>query len=273
MRLVIFFVLLFVLHTLSCKHGKDIGTIQFNNTEILEGSARLNCTKPNKTYSQKIERILQLEIDALNEIPKEKLSLSIDESAVRMFQHVNEGLDRDLLLFRICEMSINRGLTNTQTTELIKLVIKSWSTSVERIAPLLIIDAVKDTTVFFSVVNRCENELNITHIHLQHLTDSIWVNRPPGQSMKHIPRTKLGKIRVTNNSETTEILDYSQTIEIAPLKSLSFQFDFSIENDINPYGGEKVFVNWKNSMLIVDAISACFGDKIKIEKEIKIRRK
>lgn len=38
-----------------------------------------------------------------------------------------KGLDLDLLLFRICEISINRGFTNEQTSQLINRVIDLWN--------------------------------------------------------------------------------------------------------------------------------------------------
>jgi len=56
-------------------------------------------------------------MDSLKTIPKSKLGISLNNKVVQLTQYTSEGLDRNLVLFRICEMANNRGLTGAETSE------------------------------------------------------------------------------------------------------------------------------------------------------------
>lgn len=57
----------------------------------------------------------------------ESLNYTLAENVAILASFSQQGLDLDLVLFRICEMSINRNLSEEQTSELITQAVNSWN--------------------------------------------------------------------------------------------------------------------------------------------------
>lgn len=120
---------LFLILTFSCtpKRGKVVFK---EGGEIKEGTAKLYCDPPKKRYTKELQSKVKSEIESLSNIPASELELSLTNKVIRLADYSSVGLDKDLILFRICEMSINRGMTNEQTFKLIEQTIKTWDNTI-----------------------------------------------------------------------------------------------------------------------------------------------
>ena len=99
---------------------------------VIEGTGRAKCEKPNKRYAKELDASVKAEVDELNNVPSAELDAKLKTTVVKLSDYTSEGLDRDLLLYRICEMSINRGLTNQQTTDLINNAMGIWDAELKK---------------------------------------------------------------------------------------------------------------------------------------------
>lgn len=102
----------------------DRGEVQYVvNGKIGGGTGVLRCETPRKSYAQDIVAALNGELASID--------LTVDaeyrNKITRLTDYSQSGLDLDLLLFRICEISINRGLTNDQTTGLLTRAVEIWT--------------------------------------------------------------------------------------------------------------------------------------------------
>ena len=98
---------------------------------VIEGTGRAKCEKPSKRYAKELDASVKTQVDELNNVPSAELDAKLKTMVVKMSDYTSEGLDRDLLLYRICEMSINRGLTNQQTTDLINNAMGIWNKEID----------------------------------------------------------------------------------------------------------------------------------------------
>lgn len=118
---------LLMLLLVSCSSTKNRGKLTVGEGGVITGGQiKVYCDPPQKQYAKEIETKLLAEISELNNIPEAKLEASLNSKVIKLADYSSQGLDRDLLLFRICEMSLNRGLTNEQTQKLIDKAIKVW---------------------------------------------------------------------------------------------------------------------------------------------------
>jgi len=120
---VFFFVVLLLT---SCVTNR--GTVEYGKDGVIVGGkGKARCKEPDKRYNPEITAKVSTEIDKLKDIPYVKLGLELHRSVKQLsVDYSQEGLDLDLILFRICEMSLNRGLTNKHTVELTKKAIEAW---------------------------------------------------------------------------------------------------------------------------------------------------
>ena len=124
----IFILLLILYFSLVTSCSTNRGRIkQGRGGEIQSADIIAHCKEPRKTYAKEIEASLKAEIDKLRRIPNARLEAELRNKVIRLSDYSTKGLDLDLLLFRICEMSLNRGFTNDQTSRLIEIAIEAWS--------------------------------------------------------------------------------------------------------------------------------------------------
>jgi hypothetical protein len=116
-----FLAAVFVIILTSCsnlKLGKD-GAIE-------SGKIYPKCSKPQKRYTKSVDAALKGSVAKWKVVSGVDLDASIKTEVTKLTDYSQEGLDLDLVLFRICEMSRNRSLTPEQTNDLITLGMKSW---------------------------------------------------------------------------------------------------------------------------------------------------
>jgi hypothetical protein len=95
--------------------------------KIKAGTVHTNCTKPAKRYAKGIDVKVKGGIDSLNALPFNEFSLGVSKTVTRLADYSSEGLDIDLILFRLCEISLNKGFTADQTNALFSIAMDSWS--------------------------------------------------------------------------------------------------------------------------------------------------
>lgn len=115
---------------MSC--GGQGKVIQGQDGVIESGVIKVKCSKPSKTYTKDLDLKVDAEMDALKTIPKSKIDVEVKKSVVKLTQYTSEGLDRDLMLFRICEMANNRGLSQEKTSELIDKAMGTFDDEVKK---------------------------------------------------------------------------------------------------------------------------------------------
>ncbi len=120
-----------ILFFTNCKSNQGT-VIQGKGGEIESGKITVRCSKPLKTYTKELEGKLDGELDSLSNISNSKLELSLKNKVVKLTQYTSEGLDRDLMYFRICEIANNRGLTNEQTVSLLEKSLDAFDKEVKK---------------------------------------------------------------------------------------------------------------------------------------------
>lgn len=111
----------------SCNSSK-MGKIQYGENGVIKsGTGVSRCTHPQKTYTKSLEVVVKGTIDSIAKIGNANLNVGLRQAVTRLNDYSPEGLDIDLILFRVCEMANNRGLNATQIDELTKIVLDAWS--------------------------------------------------------------------------------------------------------------------------------------------------
>jgi hypothetical protein len=103
------------------KYGKD-GVIE-------TGTAKVKCTYPTKRYAKGLEIKVKNGIDSLALLPEKNIELGLTQTVTRLSDYSSQGLDVDLILFHLCEISVNKGFTSQQTSDLFKIALDSWAKS------------------------------------------------------------------------------------------------------------------------------------------------
>ncbi len=100
-------------------YGKD-GAIQ-------DGTVNTKCTAPAKRYTKDLEAKVKASIDSVAGLPQASIDLGLKQTVTRLTDYTSEGLDIDLILFRLCEISLNKGFTTEQTQSLFNTAMGAWS--------------------------------------------------------------------------------------------------------------------------------------------------
>src|SRR5690606_23499229 len=129
--------------------------------------------------------------------------------------------------------------------------------------PTLIIEAVRDSLVFFTINNNNpDKDLVISRIYLSHTTKKE--QKGVGWIIKWHPRENLGKYVVDRNTENIYLTPDLSTLSINKSSSVSFSFAIDLDQD-NKY------LEWSsNSILIVEYIGRT--DLNILKSDLKNRR-
>ena len=103
----------------SAKYGKD--------GSYLEGSGKTRCSYPSKRYTKDLDAKVKASIDSLAGLPQGSIDLGVKQTVTRLSDYSSSGLDIDLILFRLCEISNNKGFSSEQTDKLFSTAIDAWS--------------------------------------------------------------------------------------------------------------------------------------------------
>lgn len=112
---------------LSCSPSRMGKANYGEDGQIKAGTVHTKCTKPSKRYAKGIDVKVKGGIDSLNALPFNEFSLGVSQTVTRLADYSSEGLDIDLILFRLCEISLNKGFTADQTNMLFSVAMDSWS--------------------------------------------------------------------------------------------------------------------------------------------------
>ncbi|MEJ7684950.1 MAG: hypothetical protein WKG06_45315 [Segetibacter sp.] len=121
------FLCLIVCTSINCNSSKMGKTKYGKDSAIESGSATTRCTHPTKRYTKGLEMKVKVGIDSLSLLPSQNLDAEVRQTVTRLSDYSSEGLDIDLVLFHLCEISINKGFTKDQTSALFQNAIDAWS--------------------------------------------------------------------------------------------------------------------------------------------------
>lgn len=129
--------------------------------------------------------------------------------------------------------------------------------------PTLIIEAVRDSLVFFTISNNNpDRDLVISRIYLRHATKTE--QKGVGWTIEWQPRENLGKYVIDRNTENIYLTPDLSTMGINRATSVSFSFAIDLDED-NKY------LEWSsNSILIVEYIGR--SDLNILKSDLKNRR-
>lgn len=116
-----------ILLLLSCNSQSKMGKVKYGKDGVIEsGSGITKCTPPAKRYTKSLDAVVKGSFDSLSKYPKGNLEIGVKNTVTRLSDYSSEGLDIDLILFRVCEMANNRGLSADQTDTLLRRAIDAW---------------------------------------------------------------------------------------------------------------------------------------------------
>lgn len=95
--------------------------------EIESGKVNLECAKPLKTYTKAVDAALKGSVAKLETTEGIDLNATVKTEVIKLTQYSQQGLDLDLLVFRMCQMTNNKALSSTQAQEIITLAMKTWN--------------------------------------------------------------------------------------------------------------------------------------------------
>lgn len=116
----------FIVVFISCSPSKQGKVVQGKDGKNESAKITAKCTPPQKSYAREIETKLKAEMDSLKLTPSITFEASFNQKVIKLREYSSQGLDLDLLTFRICEMANNRGFTSEQTSALIEKAIELW---------------------------------------------------------------------------------------------------------------------------------------------------
>jgi hypothetical protein len=118
-----------ILSVLGCSTSKQGKIIQGKDGKIEKATILAKCTPPQKTYGKELEAKLKTEVDSLRFTPHASFEASFAQKIIKLHEYSSEGLDWDLVAFRICELANNRGFTSEQTSALMQKAMELWEKS------------------------------------------------------------------------------------------------------------------------------------------------
>jgi len=121
------FILLISIISFACGFSKMGKTKYGKDGEIESGTATTRCTHPTKRYAKGLEIKVKNGIDSLALLPSNNMEAALTQTVTRLSDYSSDGLDIDLILFRLCEISINKGFSKNQTDSLFQNAIDAWS--------------------------------------------------------------------------------------------------------------------------------------------------
>ena len=107
------FILFATITFLGCSPSKMGKTKYGKDGEIESGTATTRCTHPTKRYAKGLEIKVKDGIDSLGLLPINSIEAELAQTVTRLSDYSSDGLDIDLILFRLCEISINKGFSKT----------------------------------------------------------------------------------------------------------------------------------------------------------------
>jgi len=106
------------------RHSQDGKTV--NEVAFLPGK----CGEPRKTYTNHVKAELDSSVGKIKDTEQAKLKLTIENEVIRLTQFTPDGMDRDLVHWRICDTLLTLGISEEKSVELLTLVYTTWDNNV-----------------------------------------------------------------------------------------------------------------------------------------------
>lgn len=110
----------------SCNSSKMGKIIYGKDGKIESGTGSTRCTHPSKTYAKGVEFHVKNSFDSLAVVPKANIDFALSQTVTRLTDYSSDGLDLELILFQVCEISNNRGLTSPEINSLTQIATDAW---------------------------------------------------------------------------------------------------------------------------------------------------
>ncbi len=111
---------------LSCKSA-NMGKAKYGKGGAIDsGYVNTKCTYPSKRYVKDLDAKVKLSFDSLA-LSGINLDAGVKQTVTKLSDYTSEGLDLDLILFHICQTSLNKGFTKEQTAHLMEIAIDAWA--------------------------------------------------------------------------------------------------------------------------------------------------
>lgn len=110
----------------SCNSSKMGKANYGKDGSINSGVVSTRCTYPLKQYTKSIDAKVKTSIDSLVQLPYSKFEVGVKQTVTRLAEYTPDGLDIELILFRLCEISLNKGFSSQQTENLFNSAIDAW---------------------------------------------------------------------------------------------------------------------------------------------------
>lgn len=94
------------------------------NTETKERI--VPCSLPEKRYEKDVSRALSAQLGDVPNLPYGEFETEIKKRVVELSEYSSKGLDLDLLMYRLCEITTNRGFSPEQTQEFYEAQSRIW---------------------------------------------------------------------------------------------------------------------------------------------------
>jgi hypothetical protein len=120
---IIFLPALFLIYSVfGCRSKVELG----QKGEITKGQIYPKCSKPDKRYTKTVEVAVKGTTKSWGSLTEAELASTVKTDVIKLTDYSQQGLDRDLLIFRICELGNNRILSAVQVQELMVLGMNTW---------------------------------------------------------------------------------------------------------------------------------------------------
>lgn len=110
----------------SC-NSKKLGQTNYSeDRKTTSGYSISTCSKPSKRYAKSLDVAVKASFDSLKLLPVKSIDASLKNTITHLADYTSEGLDFDLLNFRICELANSAGLSESAKEEIIKKSLDTW---------------------------------------------------------------------------------------------------------------------------------------------------
>lgn len=163
----------------SCASPSKMGKVRVGEDgKVVEGTTTRRCEPPAKRYANNLEAFVKASVDSLAQIPSGNLEFEVKKTVTRLSDYSSEGLDIDLILFRICQMANNQGMNNLQVEKLIQASINAWNNK-NKESSTIINNGINNGIMAGTVVVPVDKEIPLNSNYVARYVDSLTIELRP----------------------------------------------------------------------------------------------
>ncbi|WP_157974335.1 hypothetical protein [Lewinella sp. IMCC34183] len=95
-------------------------------TTVKTNERIIPCNPPDKRYSKDVTRAVKTQLTSMPNLPDIEFETETKKNVIALSDYSSKGLDIDLLLYRFCEITTNRGFSPEQTKEFYQEQSRIW---------------------------------------------------------------------------------------------------------------------------------------------------